>query len=84
MEYAILIEKLPTQSPLQVQSNSIRHYPFQETASHLLGYVGSGYEFDTEDLIGNDLSTFEVEGKVGKSGIEKLGAILKIGIGIIV
>ena len=71
LEYAILIERLPTQSPLQVQSNSIRHYPFQGTASHLLGYVGSGYEFDTEDLIGNDLSTFEVEGKVGKSGIEK-------------
>ena len=70
-EYALLIEGLNPNSPVQVQSSSVRHYPEQATASHVLGYVGSGYEADTKDLLGNDLTTFEIKGKKGKSGIEK-------------
>ena len=70
-EYALLIEGLNPNSPVQVQSSSVRHYPEQATASHVLGYVGSGYEADTKDLLGNDLTTFEIKGKERKSGIEK-------------
>ena len=70
-EYALLIEGIEINSPIQVQSSSIRHYPGKDLASHVLGYVGSGYEADTVGLTGNDLATFEIKGKKGKSGIEK-------------
>jgi cell division protein FtsI/penicillin-binding protein 2 len=70
-EYALLIEGLSPQSPIQVQSSSIRHYPQKSLASHVLGYVGSGYEANAEGLSGQDLSTFEIKGKKGKAGIEK-------------
>ena len=70
-EYALLIEGLSPQSPIQVQSSSVRHYPQKSLASHVLGYVGSGYEANAEGLSGKDLSTFEIKGKKGKAGIEK-------------
>ena len=70
-EYALLIEGLSPQSPIQVQSSSVRHYPQKSLASHVLGYVGSGYEPNAEGLSGQDLSTFEIKGKKGKAGIEK-------------
>ena len=43
-EYAKLIEKLPPDSPIQIQAKAVRHYPQHFLASHVLGYVGSGYE----------------------------------------
>ena len=70
-EYALLIEGLPPKSPVQIHSLSIRHYPQNSLASHVLGYVGSGYESDGTNLLGSDLSTFEIKGKKGKAGIEK-------------
>ena len=39
-------------------------------ASHILGYVGSGYQANDEGLEGRDLGTFEIKGKKGKEGIE--------------
>ncbi|MBT3666992.1 MAG: hypothetical protein HN548_05885 [Opitutae bacterium] len=71
LEYALLIEGLPPKSPVQIQSSSIRHYPQKSLASHVLGYVGSGYESNGQNLSGSDLSTFEIKGKKGKAGIEK-------------
>ncbi len=70
-EYASLIEGLSPSSPVQVQVESVRHYPKASLASHVLGYVGSGYEADVKGLAGGDLATFEIKGKKGKSGIEK-------------
>jgi cell division protein FtsI/penicillin-binding protein 2 len=70
-EYASLIENLSPSSPVQIQVDSVRHYPHQSLASHVLGYVGSGYEAKAEGLSGEDLATFEIKGKKGKSGIEK-------------
>ncbi len=70
-EYALLIEKLPPDSPIQVQANAVRHYPHRYLASHVLGYVGSGYESNPESLTGADLATFELQGRTGKAGIEK-------------
>ena len=71
IEYASLIESLAPDSPVQIQAKSVRHYPEKDVASHVLGYVGSGYEADTSGLFGNDLATFEIKGKKGKAGIEK-------------
>jgi cell division protein FtsI/penicillin-binding protein 2 len=70
-EYAALVEKLPTQSPIKVQAQSVRHYPQKSLASHILGYVGSGYEANPTGLSGGDLATFEVQGRTGKAGVEK-------------
>ena len=70
-EYASLIEGLHPDSPVQVQAEAIRHYPLKSLASHVLGYVGSGYESDPRGLSGEDLATFEIKGRTGKAGIEK-------------
>ena len=43
-EYAVLVEKLPPESPIQVQAKAVRYYPENYLASHVFGYVGSGYE----------------------------------------
>ena len=70
-EYAILVENLSPSSPIKVQANSIRHYPQKSLASHVLGYVGSGYESNSSGLTGSELATFEIKGRTGKAGIEK-------------
>ncbi len=69
-EYAKLIDGLDPDSPLQVSSQAVRHYPMGELASHVLGHVGSGYKADADGLAGKDLGTFEIKGKKGKEGIE--------------
>ncbi len=70
-EYAALVERLPPDSPIQVQAQAVRHYPEKSLASHVLGYVGSGYESNPETLSGSDLATFELQGRTGKAGVEK-------------
>ncbi len=70
-EYAILIENLAPDSPVQVHATPIRHYPEGSLASHILGYVGSGYQSDSEFLEGADLATFQLQGRTGKAGLEK-------------
>ena len=70
-EYAALIEKLPVDSPIEILSDAVRHYPAGSAASHVLGYVGSGYEADLNAIPGVDLATFALEGRTGKAGIEK-------------
>ena len=70
-EYALLIEQLPPDSPIQVQAKAVRHYPQRYLASHVLGYVGSGYEANPDSLTGSDLATFELQGRTGKSGVER-------------
>ena len=32
-EYALLIEKLPPESPIQIQAKAVRHYPYRYLAS---------------------------------------------------
>jgi len=70
-EYAILIENLAPDSPVQVHATPIRHYPEGSLASHVLGYVGSGYQSDSEFLEGADLATFQLQGRTGKAGLER-------------
>ena len=71
-EHAILAEKLPVDSPIQIYTDTARYYPYGDSAAHLLGYVGSNFaEIDTEGVPGDALQTFSFVGKIGRSGIEK-------------
>lgn len=71
-EHAILAERLPVDSPIQIYTDTARYYPYGDSAAHLLGYVGSNFdEIDTEGVPGDDLQTFSFVGKIGRSGIEK-------------
>ena len=54
-----------------MQAEAIRHYPEKSLASHVLGYVGSGYEADPKALSGGGPCDFEIKGRTGKTGIEK-------------
>ena len=71
VEYARLIERLPVNSPAQVYTSSIRHYPHGSAASHTLGYVGSTDAVELEDFPGEDLKTFKQKGTMGRDGVEK-------------
>lgn len=71
-EHAILAERLPVDSPIQIYTDTARYYPYGDSAAHLLGYVGSNFdEIDTEGVPGDDLQTFSFVGKIGRSGLEK-------------
>ena len=59
-----------TQTLPSDQFTSYQALPMGSLASHILGYVGSGYQADDEGLEGQDLGTFEIKGKKGKEGIE--------------
>ena len=71
-EYASLVEGISANSPIEVQAEAVRHYPYNDLASHVLGYVGSGYEAKIQGLSGDDLPTYEIKGRTGKAGIEKV------------
>lgn len=70
-EYALLIEQIPVDSPIQVITDSARYYPYNEAAAHLLGFVSSTNEVPASEIPGKDLLTFSFEGKIGRSGLER-------------
>lgn len=72
-EQAILAEKLPVSSPIQIFSDTQRYYPEGSLAPHLLGYVSSDFDLarNSKGLPNKDLKTYFYEGKIGKSGVEK-------------
>ncbi len=73
-EYALLVDQLPPESPVQVWTESARYYPYGSLASHVLGYVVNREETlpaeDQEETA--ELLTFSHFGKVGKAGVEKV------------
>ena len=69
-EYALLLEQIPVQSPIQIFTANARYYPYGTLAAHTIGYVGNTQEMDTENLPGDDLMTFQARGYEGKTGIE--------------
>jgi len=79
-EYAKLIEQLPVSSPLQVYASSTRYYPYGSAASHVLGYVASSEDSDSETgeesftdnklATFNEKNTFKMRGTTGKTGLE--------------
>ncbi len=71
-EHAILAERLPIDSPIQIFTSSSRYYPHGETASHVLGYVTSNFDnIDASSIPGEELRTYTYAGEHGKSGVEK-------------
>ena len=70
-EYALLIEQIPMDSPIQILTGTTRWYPYKEAAAHTLGFVSDSTEFPEGSLPGDELLTFRNEGSIGRSGIEK-------------
>jgi penicillin-binding protein 2 len=70
-EYALLLEQIPVQSPIQIFTANARYYPYGSLAAHTIGYVGNTQEINTDNLPFNDLMTFQARGYEGKTGIEK-------------
>lgn len=70
-ELAILLESLPVESPVQLYVSTMRHYPYENAAAHVIGYVGhSALEIES-DMPGADLKTFATKGSYGRNGVEK-------------
>lgn len=70
-EFAILLESLPVESPVQVYVSNMRHYPYENAATHALGYVGYSPLEVKGDMPGANLKTFATKGTYGRNGIEK-------------
>ncbi len=71
-DYALLLEQIPVQSPIQIYTSNARYYPYGSLGSHTLGYVGNSGEIEEGDLPGSDLVTFRARSYEGKTGIEKV------------
>ena len=76
-EYARLVEQLPVGSPLQVYASSARYYPYGSGASHVLGFVASNDDTESDEEYTDskldsvsDKNTFKMHGTVGRDGIE--------------
>ena len=70
-EFALLIEQLPVESPIQIFSSPTRYYPYGSSAAHTLGYVASGLDLPESTLPGRDLTTFISKGTFGRNGLER-------------
>ncbi len=70
-EFAVLLESLPIESPVQVYVSNQRYYPYEATASHTIGYVSSTFLTPDTDLPGDELTTFAEKGTFGRSGVER-------------
>ena len=70
-EFAVLLESLPVESPVQVYASSTRHYPYESAAAHVIGYVSSVDLEDEGNLPGEGLRTQATKGAFGRDGVEK-------------
>ena len=70
-DYARLIEQIPVKSPIQIHTESVRHYPYGSAAAHTLGYVVSNLEVSADDMPGDNLATFRFKGISGNTGVER-------------
>ncbi len=69
-DYARLLEQLPVQSPLQVQTSSSRIYPYGKAAAHTIGSVKVDDVEVPENFPGAELRTLKMKGTVGRDGLE--------------
>jgi penicillin-binding protein 2 len=70
-EFAILLESLPVESPVQLYVSTMRYYPYENAAAHALGYVGHSALEVQSDMPGSGLKTFATKGSYGRDGVEK-------------
>jgi penicillin-binding protein 2 len=68
--YARLVEQLPVNSPIQIHTDTARHYPYGSVAAHLLGYVQSTSP-DASEIPDDGIKTFTFKTKLGKTGLER-------------
>ncbi len=70
-QYARLVEQIPVQSPIQIHTDTARHYPYRELAAHTLGYV-QNVTPDPDEIPEDDgITTFTFKTKRGKTGLER-------------
>lgn len=69
-EHAILAERIPVDSPIQIYTDTARYYPYGDVASHALGYVANNFDDDISQMPGGDLRTYAIVPTIGRSGIE--------------
>ena len=68
-ELAFLIEERRPELPgVSVRVEGIRYYPYGETASHVIGYIGS---VSSREYEGMDHDRFGMNSKIGRDGIER-------------
>jgi len=70
-EFARILEQIPRDSKIQLHSVSARYYPHGSAAAHVLGYVSSTQEVRDDDLPGENLMTFNLQGSQGRAGLER-------------
>ncbi len=69
-EHAILAERIPVDSPIQIYTDTARYYPYGDVASHALGYVANNFDDDISKIPGGDLRTYAIVPTIGRTGIE--------------
>ncbi|MDR2341397.1 MAG: hypothetical protein LBD72_03690 [Puniceicoccales bacterium] len=69
-ELAKIVEFLPPNGPLQVETGTVRFYPNGSVAAHVIGYASPTTEIKADDLVGKNFKTFAGRGIVGRAGVE--------------
>ncbi|MDR0727979.1 MAG: hypothetical protein LBF26_03790 [Puniceicoccales bacterium] len=69
-ELAKIIEFLPADGPLQVETGTVRFYPNGSAAAHVIGYASPTTDIKVDDLVGKNFKTFSGRGIVGRAGVE--------------
>ena len=70
METVLKIEERRAELPgVEIRISSLRFYPYDETASHLIGYIG---KISPEEYKNSDRRRYGFNSWVGRYGIEKL------------
>ncbi len=68
-ELAFQIEERRPELPgVSVRVEGVRYYPYGETASHVIGYIGTINRRESEDM---DHDRFGANSKIGRAGIER-------------
>ncbi len=62
-------ERRPELSGVSIRVDGIRYYPYGETASHVIGYIGT---VGSNEYMALDHDRFGMDSKVGRAGIEKV------------
>lgn len=69
-ELVFKIEELKPELPgVLIRVTSLRYYPYKETASHLIGYIG---KISPEEFKSADRERFGMSSYVGRAGIERI------------
>jgi penicillin-binding protein 2 len=69
-DLAKIIEFLPPDGPLQVETGTTRFYPHASTAAHVIGYASPTTDIKADDLAGKNFKTFAERSTLGRAGVE--------------